>query len=172
MREGEAWTSGITHHLKDVLGAGLAEHTISLRRLVNAQPEIGFDDVVDYVKQATVPPVFPVNNTRQLDVCDGVEIDWSSNELDRGLLDTIQWGFTFHPDEEPLDVIMAHPDTLKKIKVVNEVGSLCCNRFQRRCSMKNKLRINTIKPSEPYTDFFTAGTYLNDYLMRKYSPLC
>ncbi|ECJ4589389.1 hypothetical protein DNU75_07600 [Salmonella enterica subsp. enterica] len=22
------------------------------------------------------------------------------NELDRGLLDTIQWGFTFHPDEE------------------------------------------------------------------------
>ncbi|VFR12751.1 hypothetical protein SPFM10_00283 [Salmonella phage SPFM10] len=138
MREGEAWTSGITHHLKDFPVAGLAEHTISLRRLVNAQSNEGFDDVVDYVKQATVPPVDEENNTRQLDVCDGVEIDWSVNELDRGLLDTIQWGFTFHPKLRPLDVIMAHPDTLKKIKVTYLVGSLCCNRFQRRCSMKNQ----------------------------------
>ncbi|VFR11923.1 hypothetical protein SPFM20_00293 [Salmonella phage SPFM20] len=130
------------------------------------------EGVVDYVKQATVPPVFPVAGLAQLDVCDGVEIDWSSNEGFDDLLDTIQWGFTFHPDEENNTRIMAHPDTLKKIKVVNELDRGCCNRFQRRCSMKNKLRPLDVKPSEPYTDFFTAGTYLVGSLMRKYSPLC
>ncbi|VFR12225.1 hypothetical protein SPFM9_00296 [Salmonella phage SPFM9] len=138
MREGEAWTSGITHHLPVFPVAGLAEHTISLRRLVNWSSNEGFDDVVDYVKQATVPHPDEENNTRQLDVCDGVEIDKVVNELDRGLLDTIQWGFTLKNKLRPLDVIMAHPDTLKKMAGTYLVGSLCCNRFQRRCSISTQ----------------------------------
>ncbi|VFR13331.1 hypothetical protein SPFM12_00301 [Salmonella phage SPFM12] len=122
--------------------------------------------------QATVPPVFPVAGLAEHTISLGVEIDWSSNEGFDDVVDYVKWGFTFHPDEEnntrQLDVC----DTLKKIKVVNELDRGLLDTIQRRCSMKNKLRPLDVIMAHPDTDFFTAGTYLVGSLCCNRFQLC